>query len=63
MLKAVFFKFIVYKDYGPLLTRTHIYADQTLQQNQELPHKSLLMNHRTITEQLIDVHIRKAFVT
>ena len=53
----------MYKDYGPLLTHTQVYANQTFQQNQDLPHKSILMNHRTITEQSVGVHFRKAFVT
>jgi len=53
----------MHKDYGPLLTHTQIYADQTFHQNKDLPHKSLLMNHRAITEQLVGVHFRKAFLT
>jgi hypothetical protein len=61
--RSPFFKLIIYKDYGPLLTHTQIYEDQTFQQNQELTYQSLLINYRTITEQLIGVHFRKAFVT
>jgi len=35
----------MYKDYNPLLTHSQIYADQTFQQNQQLPYQSLLMNY------------------